>query len=247
MPASRSRSSGPRAGEHVDVRAGVAVGQRPAAAMAPAVRQRDRAGRHLVGHEHRHADAPARDSSVARLAVLEPAGRGVVGMHAQRLHPAAAHQQRRVVHPGVVRAQLAQADQQQREVRVVLRRPAGGRARRAISAGASCRRLRGVRSFAPSTPVATCSASTTPCGCLRQRAQREARRGAGRTGRPRGPVRSSRSISVRGRSRRPGLRQPAQRPARCRARCRSGARPRRSPPTPGAPRPPARRPPRWSG
>ena len=32
---------------------------------------------------------------------------------------AAAHQQRRVVHPGVVRAQLAQADQPQREVAVV--------------------------------------------------------------------------------------------------------------------------------
>ena len=93
---------GRAAGEQVHVHPGVVVGQLPAAAVAPAVRQRHRARRHLVGDRDRHLHRAGLRLEARRAAVLEPVRRGVVGVHPQRLHAVAAHQQRRVVHPRVV-------------------------------------------------------------------------------------------------------------------------------------------------
>ena len=74
--------------------------------------------RHLV-RDHRPAPRTAPDSDVMRAmsAVVERRRRAASsGWMRSACVAAAAHQQRRVVHPGVVRAQLAQADQAQREV-----------------------------------------------------------------------------------------------------------------------------------
>ena len=80
--------------------------------------------------------APDFDASARLAAVLEAVRRGVVGVHAQRVRAPAAHEQRRVVHPRVVRAQLAQADQPQREARVARRSPPpGARAPPTIAVG----------------------------------------------------------------------------------------------------------------
>ena len=108
---------GARRRELVHVGATRVVGELPAAAVTPAVRQRHGAGRHLVGHGDRRLDDSRRGGDAREGAVRKVGRGGVAGMDAQRVRAAAAHQQRRVVHPGVVRAQLAQADQAERELR----------------------------------------------------------------------------------------------------------------------------------
>ena len=144
MPASGSRSVGvgaTRAGSTFAPPAALASCQPPrwpqpcGSATVP--------GRHLVGDLDRHLDrARAATRSAPRSPSASPCARGVVGMHPQRVRAPAAHQQRRVVHPRVVRAQLAQADQPQREVGVVGRSAAASRVDLVARSPAASRRTR---------------------------------------------------------------------------------------------------------
>ena len=120
IPASRSRSSGSEEASRLTLAPPAAFGDAPAAAVAPAVRDRDRAALDLVGDRRRRS----RSSRAPRLIrqrspSSSPSASASSGWIAGGVGAPAAHQQRRVVHPGVVRAQLAQADQPQREVGVV--------------------------------------------------------------------------------------------------------------------------------
>ena len=165
IPASRSRSSGsPLASGFTFTPAFSFASRQPplwpqpcGSATAP--------GSHLVGHLHRQVDRrPTSTRSAPRRrprARARPRRRDARA----RVRAAAAHQQRRVVHPRVVGAQLAQPDQPQRERRVVAarRRPGASSPR---SRRARAEPLRRWRIFA-STPVRTWSASTIPCGCSR--------------------------------------------------------------------------------
>ncbi len=81
--------------------------------MAPTVRQADDPGAHFV------AEA---DANLARMdaalehragAILEAGTRGIVGVHEQHASLATGDHGRDVVHPGVVRAHLAPADEQE--------------------------------------------------------------------------------------------------------------------------------------
>ena len=127
-----------------------------------------------------------------------PSRGGVLGMDPGGVLAAAAHQQRRVVHPGVVRAQLAQADQAQREVGVVRR--CGRRGARPRRRSRARRGGRGGRGGAPSC------ASPRPRGARRARSRAGSRRSFLTLSPPRrspkrsplGPVRSSRSTSRSG-------------------------------------------------
>ena len=141
-------------------------------------------------------------------------GRGVLGVDAQRVRAAAAHQQRRVVHPRVVRAQLAQADQPQRESpgrgrspRPAGRPPAIGRAR--------CTRLVVVRTRSGSTPVGIWSARTMPCGCARSLAERSARAAQAEQVAGRARCAAAGRPGAGASAARPGAPAP-QRPGRCR-------------------------------
>ena len=82
------------------------------------MRQRDDAGHDLVGHANRHLDLAALGHEPHDSFVVKAQPLSVRGIDPQRLLAPAAHQDRRVVHPRVVGSKLAQADQQQREVRV---------------------------------------------------------------------------------------------------------------------------------
>ena len=146
---------------------------------------------------------PDSEVSARNVAIPEAGRRGVVGMDPQRLRAPAAHQQGRVVHPGVVRAQLAQADQPQRKVRRrAVRRTPAGRSRRARPRRRRARDCRSGARGSPSTPVAMWSSSTTPCG---ERATFAAtgRSGADRTSRRPGPCAAPASIRRRGDTRSP--------------------------------------------
>ena len=81
MPASRSRSSGSEDASRLTFAPPAALATLPAAAVAPAVRQRDRARLHLVGDRHRRSrSTPCARADPAALAVVEPERLGVVGM-----------------------------------------------------------------------------------------------------------------------------------------------------------------------
>ena len=75
IPASRSRSLGVGGRELVDVGAARLVGELPAAAVTPAVRQRDRARRHLVRDRDRRLDRAGRGGDARHVAVGEPGRR----------------------------------------------------------------------------------------------------------------------------------------------------------------------------
>ena len=174
----------------------------------------------------RHVDRAGLRLEPRLAAVLETVRRGVVGMDAQRMLAAAAHQQRRVVHPRVVGAQLAQADQPQREARVVAvgrRQPRElGRDRRRrephalVAVAQLARAARRWRRGRPSTmPVRVLVAQLAQASPPRRRPKQVAL----------GPVRSSRSSSccgVEAHARRRASARSA--PDAVRERCRAAAR-----------------------
>ena len=77
--------------------------------VAPAVRQADDAGHHLVAHLDRRHELPAVGAHARAAAVGDARARGVGGMHEQRAAVAPVTSDGHVVHPRVVRAQVAAA------------------------------------------------------------------------------------------------------------------------------------------
>ena len=163
--AARGRS-GSDGRQLVHVRAARLVGELPAARGAPS-RAAARPCRGIISSVTITGASTEPDCEVIR-AMSPSASRGrggVVGVDAQRVRAAAAHQQRRVVHPGVVRAQLAQPDQAEREVAGRRRSADSSRATSAsATASPTCTRRSRWRTRSPSTPVAMWSPSTIPCG-----------------------------------------------------------------------------------
>src|SRR5437763_7372324 len=86
---------------------------RRAVRMAPAVRQTDHPGTHLVGDRDTHLATMDAALEYRHLAVTDLMAGGVVGMNVEHAALATRHQRRQVVHPGVVAAQLTTADQDQ--------------------------------------------------------------------------------------------------------------------------------------
>ncbi len=81
--------------------------------VAPSVRKADDARAHLVGHVHAHATAVDAAREHGLRTVGEAAPRGVVRVHVQHAAHPARDERGHVVHPRVVRAQVAPADEQQ--------------------------------------------------------------------------------------------------------------------------------------
>src|SRR5262249_41552803 len=77
--------------------------------VPPTVRYRDDARDDVLGHEDRQLDLAVRRGNPDRVAVADVGGGRVVDVHAHMLGTFATHQQRRVVHPGVLPAGLAPA------------------------------------------------------------------------------------------------------------------------------------------
>ena len=89
---------------HPELHAGTSV--------SPAVRQAHHAGHHLVGELEAHRNAADPRADLYRLTRREAAGVRVVGVHQQRAALRPLHQALAVVHPRVVAAQVAAADEE---------------------------------------------------------------------------------------------------------------------------------------
>ena len=79
--------------------------------VAPAVRDRHDAGHDRIGHLDGHLDLAGARADAGKLPVAQPETLGVVGVDVRRAALLALHERLQVVHPRVVRAQLAAADQ----------------------------------------------------------------------------------------------------------------------------------------
>ena len=156
-------------------------------------------------------------TAVAPSAQAEP--RGVVGMHLQRAARPALHQHLDVVHPRVVRAQVAPADEQQLAVGASAMRPSPPPAvagRRRARVGRQLDRARSACA-APRAAAARAAPKSMPWGWSAQLVERvQAVRGSAPKPSPYGPVRTMRS---RRRSGRAGRRRRAP------SRISSGSRP----------------------
>ena len=126
--------------------------------------------------------APRAVATFARGAVGEPARRGVVGMDQQRAARRALHEPLAVVHPRVVRAQVAAADHHEPPSGAGAR-ARGAADRRGTSRGASCdacdRACRGARAAAARAGRDRCRAARR-AACERQAAACAGRAGAQR-------------------------------------------------------------------
>jgi hypothetical protein len=106
-----------RAGHQpVDVGAARLVGPSPSARalVAPAVRDGDDTRDDVLGDNDRDLDLAVRRGDSHHIPVDDVREGRVVDMHPGVLHAVAPHQQRRVVHPRVLRARLPHADQPHR-------------------------------------------------------------------------------------------------------------------------------------
>ena len=110
--------------------------------VAPAVRDRDDAGHDVVGHLDRDLDRARARAHAAGLAVDQPEALGVVGVDVggAALWPADEHRQ--VVHPRVVGAQVAAADEDHAAVDRARPAPRAGARRRRRAARARARSCR---------------------------------------------------------------------------------------------------------
>jgi hypothetical protein len=81
--------------------------------VAEAVRQAHHARHHVVANGNFHRNRPGGRADLDQLAVLQVPLAEVVGVHQQLVSRLALHQAGRVVHPGVVAAQVPSPDQQQ--------------------------------------------------------------------------------------------------------------------------------------
>ena len=148
-----SGSTSDLVGQDVAVHAGV-IGRdaHPDArrVVAPAVRDRDDAGHDRVGDLDRRLDlAGARSARAPAPPSVRPSRSRVVRVHVQRAAVLALHERPQVVHPGVVRAQLAAADQDDAAplaARALERRPRSRSTSATIGSGASSILPDGVRS-----------------------------------------------------------------------------------------------------
>ena len=116
-------------GEHVAVHARVPAGDRQLDAVevvAPTVRDADHAGADGVGDLDRHVDRPGARRHLGVGAVDQAQPLGVVGMDVEGAAGLALHQHLDVVHPRVVRAQVAAADERHPRGRGVERLPQPG-------------------------------------------------------------------------------------------------------------------------
>ena len=130
-------------------------------------------------------------------AVVEPEPCGVVGVDVQRAALLALHERRQVVHPGVVRAQLAAADQHQAAVSLAPERGRAAARRRPRSPRAPARPCP-TACAAPRAAAGWCGPRSTPCGLSLEHVEREARPGPRRTRRRRAPTRSMKSSTRSG-------------------------------------------------
>ena len=171
IPASRSRSSGSRAGQQVHVHAGVLVGELPAAAVAPAVRQRDRAGRHLVGHRDRHRHA--RPTSTRAAPRRRPPGRARRRRRDGRAAPARGRRASAAARCASTSCASAARAGRSAAAGSPDRRPFADA--QPLELGDDLRRARAARAWARVRSLSraarrsrSCSASTSPCGCVAQ-------------------------------------------------------------------------------
>ena len=101
IPASRSRSSGA-----LDISRFTFAPPAAGAPVAPAVRDGDHPGDDVLGDHGRQFDLAVRRGDAHDIAVDDVGRRRVVDVHTHMLGTLAAHEQRRVVHPRVLRARL---------------------------------------------------------------------------------------------------------------------------------------------
>ena len=165
----------------------------------------------LVGDPRLGLDLAVRGGDPDAVAVADPGRVGVGGVEPGAVDPVAGHQLLGVVHPRVVGAELAQADQPQREALVAVARPRrSGRPRRRSRAGRGGRACRRGGSCPPGRRARARRRGRSPCGASASLPRlRPPRRRPKRS--PSGPSRSSRSISRRGAELDPGPAEPAGR------------------------------------
>ena len=189
MPARRSRSSGSEEASTLVFAPPAAFATCQPPLVTPAVGHGDRPGDHLVGEQRDRLDLTVRGADPDPLAVADPEPARVVGMDAGAMDAVAGHQLRRVVHPGVVGAQLAQADHPQRELAARARPSARERSDSTsvtISSGQSWIRPPSWRTFCARTPPSELLGEDDAVRVLAQALRAQAAAAAARSGRPAG-------------------------------------------------------------
>src|SRR6516165_4665901 len=90
------------------------------AGVTPAVRQADHAWTYRIGHFDGHDNRTGFRREPCEVTVGQMAQFGIEGMDEQRAARRASYKASRVVHPGIVAADLSSSDQQERVGRVTI-------------------------------------------------------------------------------------------------------------------------------